>query len=135
MNLFSGQKLDSPLAQVMKTEPSLITFLREGDIVEAKILEKNSRTAYFDLGKFGTGVVCGAELLNARNIIKNLNVGDSINVKIINTENEEGYAELSLIDAQAQKKWQELKELKEKNETARVKISGANSRAKKILPK
>jgi len=127
MLAINNKKINSPIAQVIKAEPDLISFLREGDLVEAKILQKTPRAVYFDLGKFGTGVVYGVELLNAKGIIKDLNVGDATFVKIIDLENENGHVELSLSGAYKQKNWQELKEFQEKEEVLTVKIIGANS--------
>lgn len=121
------KKTASAIGQLMKTEPELISFLKENDLVEAKLLKKAPRIIYLNLGKFGTGVVYGAEFLNARNIIKDLNIGESIPAKVIDPENENGYVELSLAGAHKQKGWQELKELKESEEPLTVKIIGANS--------
>ena len=101
----------------------MIAFLRENDLVEATLLQKTPRALYFDLGKFGSGIVCGYELTNARNIAKELQIGQSINAKVVNRENEDGYVELSLAGAHKQKNWQEIKELKEANEVLTVKLS------------
>lgn len=113
--------------QLTKAESGMISFLKEGDLIESKLLNKASRAAFFDLGKFGTGIVYGAGLAESKNIIKNLNVGDTISAKVIDPENEEGYIELSLVNAQEQKSWQALKDLKESGEALTVKIKGANS--------
>ncbi|MEK7162941.1 MAG: S1 RNA-binding domain-containing protein [Patescibacteria group bacterium] len=121
------KKPASAIGQLMKTEPDLISFLKESDLIDAKLLKKAPRIIYLDLGKFGTGIVYGAEFLNAKTIIKNLNIGESVTAKIISQENEDGYIELSLAGAHKQKGWQELKELKEKEEPLIVKIIGANS--------
>jgi len=123
----NNKKIISPISQLIKTEPDLISFLKEGDLIEAKLLKKTPRTAYFDLDKFGTGIIYGLELANARNILKDLKVGDLVAAKILNLENENGFVELSLASAHQQKNWQQLKELKEKEEALTVKIIGANS--------
>ena len=123
----TNKKTVSAIGQLIKTEPDLISFLREGDLIEVKFLEKKPQTAYFDLNKFGTGIIYGLELANARNILKDLKVGDLVAAKILNLENENGFVELSLASAQQQKNWQELKELKERGEILTVKIIGANS--------
>ncbi len=117
----------SSLAQIIKNEPELVSFPREGDLIEAKLLNKTPKTAYFDLGKFGTGVICGIELLNAKNILKNIETGQTVSAKIIFIDNEEGFTELSLADARQQKEWQALKEKAGNSEVLTVKISGANS--------
>lgn len=117
----------SSLAQIIKNEPELVSFPREGDLIEAKLLNKTPKTAYFDLGKFGTGVICGIELLNAKNILKNIETGQTVSAKIIFIDNEEGFTELSLADARQQKEWQALKEKAGNSEVLTVKISGSNS--------
>lgn len=128
MSAIADKKMNPAiLNQIIKNSPELISFLRENDLVEAALLQKTPRALYFDLGKFGSGVVCGYELTNARNIAKELQIGQSINAKVVNRENEDGYVELSLAGAHKQKNWQEIKELKEANEVLTVKIIGANS--------
>ncbi len=127
MPLMTTKKTNSPLSQLIKTEPDLISFLREGDLVEVKFLKRTPRTAYFNLDKFGTGVIYGIELINARNILKELKTNDVVPAKIINMENDDGFIELSLAGAYQQKNWQQLKEIKEKEEAISVKIIGANS--------
>ncbi len=117
----------SLISQLIKNEPDLISFLKEGDLVEVKLLKKTPRTAYFDLGKFGTGVVYGLELMNARGILKDIKTNDSVPAKIAAVENENGFIELSLTGAQKQKNWQDLKESKEKEGVLTIKIIGANS--------
>jgi len=122
-----AKKINSPINQLIKTEPDLISFLREGDLTQARLLKKTPRGVYFDLGSFGTGIVYGGELLNSKNIMKNLKDGETVSAKIINMENEEGFVELSLIGAHKQKNWQDLKELKDNEEVLTIKIIGANS--------
>src|SRR3989344_1193987 len=105
------KKVDSPLAQLMKASPDLLGMLREGELVNAVLLKRMPRAVYFDLGKFGTGILYGAELLNAREILKALKEGDSISAKVAEVVNDDGYAELSLSGAGKQKAWQGVKEL------------------------
>lgn len=121
------KKTNSALAQLIKVSPDLMPVIKEGELVEGKLLKKTPRAAYFDLGKLGTGIVYGAELSNAKDIIKNLDIGNPISAKITEIENEDGYIELSLSEAGKQKSWQKLRELKEKDEEIKVKIAAANS--------
>jgi len=122
-----NDKQISAMGQLAKIMPNALSFLKQGDLIEAKLLAQTPKAVYFDLGKYGTGIVYGIELLNAKNIIKNLNVGDPVNAKISEIENSDGFVELSLTNAQHQKNWQELEDLKEKNEPITIKITGANS--------
>ena len=123
----SFKKINSSIGQLMKTSPDLFGIVKEGDLVEAKLLKRIPRAVYFDLGRFGTGIVYGVELLNAREVLKKLSEGGVISAKVVEVENEEGYIELSLTEAGKQKSWQVLRELKEKSEEVKVKIVAANS--------
>ena len=125
--LNSLKKTDSAVAQLMKSSPDFAAVVREGDLVSGQLLRRTPRAVYFDLGKFGTGVVYGVELVNAREVLKNLEDGDVMTAKVVDAENEDGYVELSLAEAGKQKSWQAIKELYEKGEDLAVKITGANS--------
>ncbi len=116
----------SSLDQLFKLN-SATNYLREGDVIEAKLLKKQPAICFFDLGAFGTGIIYGIELINAKHLLKDAKIGDVFPAKVIELENEDGYVELSLVNASQQKDWQELKQLKENGETFEVEITGANS--------
>lgn len=101
--------------------------VREGDVVEVSLLKKTPRQAFFDLGRFGTGLVYGIELLNAKEILKPLQPGDKIPAKILSLDGENGYVELSLSEAGKQKLWQQVQELQESGEIVKLKIGGVNA--------
>jgi len=122
-----GKKSNSPIGILIKQNPELFALPKIGDVISAVLMEKAARAAYFSLGQFGTGIVFGVEFLNAKDVLKNLNEGDSVSAKIADLENDDGYVELSLTEANQQKAWQEIKEIQEKDEAFTVKISGANS--------
>lgn len=121
------EKKISLLSYFLKTEPESVSFVREGDLIEAALLSKESKTAYFNLGKFGTGVVYGLEYQNAKDILKNIEPGEKLSAKVVIIDNEDGFIELSLAGAHKQKEWHELKDIMEKDEVMTVKIAGANS--------
>ena len=56
---------------------------KAGEIIQAKIIAKKSACAFFDLGVWGTGTAYGKEFYEAKNILKNLKIGDSAFVKIV----------------------------------------------------
>lgn len=78
---------------------------KEGDLATGTVIAKDPRQVYVDLGIFGTGVIYGREYLNARDVIKKVNPGDTIVAKIIDVENENGYVELSLREAKQAVIW------------------------------
>lgn len=120
------RKINSPLAAFLKGS-SGVAILKRGDLTEGVLMEKSSKTAYFDLGAFGTGIVFGAEFSNASRILRELKSGGKIAAKVVDPENAAGYVELSLADADAQKNWDAIKDFKERGEIVTVKIIGANS--------
>src|SRR3989344_9287806 len=123
----AANKANSQLGNILKAGTNLVNVLKQGDLVEAKFIKKAMKSAYFDLGAFGTGIVFGYELMNAQDAIKDLKPGDATTAKVVDPENADGYVELSLREVGKQKAWQEVKDLKEKGEVVAVKITGANS--------
>lgn len=97
-----------------------------GEIVEGKVVGKGRSAVYLSLGNWGTGVIYGREFFEAKNRLKELKIGDIVFTKITDTENEDGYVELSLTKAGKELAWETLKQRKDSNETVSVKISGAN---------
>lgn len=79
----------------------------EGSLVNGKVIALEKKAVYVDLEPFGTGIIYGREYINAKDVIKNLNIGDSIKTKVVERENEEGYTELSLEEARQAAVWSE----------------------------
>ncbi len=123
----TSKKADSAIAQVLKTFPDVLAVVKDNDLVNAKLLKRMPRAIYFDPGKFGTGIVYGVELANAKEVLKELKMGDPVSAKVVEAENDEGYVELSLAGAEKQRSWQTVKELFEKGDELAVKVAGANS--------
>ncbi|PIR86883.1 MAG: 30S ribosomal protein S1 [Candidatus Harrisonbacteria bacterium CG10_big_fil_rev_8_21_14_0_10_49_15] len=118
---------DSALAALLKAEASTIKSLKPNDYVDSVLIAKVKRAAYFDLGSFGTGIVFGAEYLNASDIIKKMPIGEKISAKVVEEENVDGYVEISLAEAGRAKQWEGIKEIKDQDDPISVHISGANS--------
>ena len=105
---------------------NLLKPVRTNDIVEGKIVNKGRSSVFFDLGSLGTGIIYGREFQIAKDILKNLKIGENIFVKITDLENEEGYVELSANQAGADLAWEKLRQQLENNEIIPVKITKAN---------
>lgn len=97
-----------------------------GDMVEGVILEKKGTRLFADLGAQGTGIVYGKEYYLARDIIHDLETGDTISAKVVDPDNEDGYVELSLKDAGEERRWIELKEMAEKGTVLELPVMEAN---------
>ena len=111
---------------LIKQAKDYFRFLKEGEIIEARVLEKGRKTIYFDLGPFGTGVCYKSEFFDLPQDMKEVKEGDKIPVKILVPENEDGLVEVSLKRAGQEKSWDYVKEKFEKEEDIQVKITGAN---------
>ncbi len=81
------------------------TAREAGDIVEGTVIAVDKSGVYVDLPPSSTGIIYGREFINARDIIKKINIGDSISAKVVETENKEGYVELSLKEARQAMIW------------------------------
>jgi len=103
-----------------------LPILNTGAIVEGRIIEKTSKALYLDLEKYGSGIIWGAEFLASSSIIENLKVGDVIKAKILSPENEGGFIELSLREADKEMGWKWIREVFNKNETISGKVLSAN---------
>ncbi|OJI08675.1 MAG: 30S ribosomal protein S1 [Candidatus Vogelbacteria bacterium CG10_big_fil_rev_8_21_14_0_10_49_38] len=88
-----------------------------GAIIEGAVIGRGSKTLYINVPPFGTGIIFGREYLNAKDIIKKVNVGDTVTAKVVETEGEENYIELSLKEAKQAIIWSEAeKALKNKTQ-------------------
>lgn len=121
------KKYKSPLLQLLKNNPSAISILKEGELIEGIYLSRDNFAAYFDLGRQGVGIIYGVELANAQDDLKALQRGSKTLVKVIDQENDEGYVELSLRETHKQKAWEKIKDLRESEETISFKIASANA--------
>ncbi|MDD4930811.1 MAG: S1 RNA-binding domain-containing protein [Candidatus Colwellbacteria bacterium] len=115
------------LAQLIKNRPDILPILKKGEIIEVKLIEKTPKKAFFEIARVGTGVVYGRELLNGREVIKGMEIGDTVSAKVVDPENEKGLIELSLTEADKQKAWGLAKDIQDKDEPVKVKVFGANS--------
>lgn len=76
-------------------------------LVEGPVIAIEKSALYVDLAPYGTGIIFGREFINAKDLIKKVNIGDTIKVKIVERENKDGYIELSLKEAKAALVWSE----------------------------
>ncbi|MDE1975084.1 MAG: S1 RNA-binding domain-containing protein [Patescibacteria group bacterium] len=99
----------APFAAAMKNPPSI------GDLVEGPVIAVDKAAIFVDLAPFGTGIIYGREFIIARDVIKKINVGDTIAAKIVGDDHKEGYIELSLKEARQALIWSEAESaIKEK---------------------
>jgi small subunit ribosomal protein S1 len=81
-----------------------------GDLVEGPVISIGASKLFIDLPPFGTGIIYGREFQNVADILRKVNVGDLVTAKVVETENKDGYVELSLQEARQAIIWSEAEE-------------------------
>ena len=76
-------------------------------LVEGPVISIQKSSVFIDLAPFGTGIIYGREFINAREIIRKINIGDTVKAKVVDTDSENGYIELSLKEARQALIWNE----------------------------
>ncbi|HAT68117.1 MAG: hypothetical protein A2481_00490 [Candidatus Yonathbacteria bacterium RIFOXYC2_FULL_47_9] len=118
--------VEAPLS-FMATLMEDVKDLPEVDaLVEGPVLGVEKSSVYINLGTFGTGIIYGREFINARDVIKKLNIGDTITAKVVDTENVDGYIELSLKEARQAIIWSEAEEAIKSKKALELPIKDAN---------
>jgi len=95
-------------------------------LVEGPVISIQKSSVYIDLTPFGTGIIYGREFINAKDIIKKVNIGDIVKAKVTGTDNEEGYIELSLKEAKQALIWSEAEKAIKSKMTLELTIKEAN---------
>ena len=80
------------------------------DVIEGKVIGIEKASVYIDIPPFGTGIIYGREYINARDIIKKINIGDSVAGKVVSLSNKDGYIEISLKEARQALIWSEAED-------------------------
>ncbi|MEK7477799.1 MAG: S1 RNA-binding domain-containing protein [Patescibacteria group bacterium] len=97
-----------------------------GVLVEGTVIGKEKMSIYVDIPPFGTGIIYGREYLNAKDLIKKINLGDLVTAKIVEAEGEKGYIELSLKEAKQAIVWSEAEKAIKSKEIYELLVKDAN---------
>jgi len=117
---------EAPLS-LMATLMQDVKDLPEIDsLVEGPVLGVEKSCVYINLGPIGTGIIYGREFINARDVIKKLNIGDTITAKVVDLNNDDGYIELSLKEARQAIIWGEAEEAIKMKTALELPIKDAN---------
>ena len=97
-----------------------------GDLVEGPVIAIEKSSVYIDLAPFGTGIIYGREFINARDIIKKINVNDIVAGKVVGIGGKEGYIEISLKEARQALIWSEAEAAIKEKKTLDLLVKEAN---------
>jgi small subunit ribosomal protein S1 len=95
-------------------------------LVEGEVIAIEKSAVYINLAPFGTGIIYGREFINAKDIIKKINIGDVVKAKVVSAENEDGYVELSLKEAKQALIWSEAEKAIKSKTLIEITVKEAN---------
>lgn len=98
------EKKDHPMANLINESPLPPV---KGSIIEGEVFAIEKSAVYIDIPPWGTGIIFGREFINARDLIKKINVGDRVTGKVVGYDNKENYIEISLKEAKQALIWTE----------------------------
>jgi len=113
------EKKDAVVVPSIQIDPShpmaslindIATPPKVGDLIEGTIIELVRGRLYVDLPPFGTGIIYGREYLNAADVLRKSNPGDTITAKVVDPSGLDGYIELSLKEARQAAIWSEAEQ-------------------------
>jgi len=97
-----------------------------GQVLTGEIIGISKNSVLIDLGALGTGIVYPGEFYDNPNLQKDLKAGQEVSAILLDLENDEGYRELSLKQAQMTTAWQDIKDKKEGGEIIDTKVVNIN---------
>jgi small subunit ribosomal protein S1 len=100
--------------------------LKAEDVIEGKVLAVDKSAVYVDVFPFGSGIIYGYEFMQAKDVIKKLNIGDTVTAKVVELENDKGYIELSLKEAKQALVWADAEEVMKSKQTLSLPVKEAN---------
>ena len=99
---------------------------KKGDVLAGEVISVSKKGVLVDLGLLGTGIIYPSEFYDNTSLQKSLKKGEKISVILLELENDEGYRELSLKQAQMTTAWEDIRERKEKGEVISTTILNIN---------
>ncbi len=97
------------------------------EIVKGTIFSISKNGIFVDIKNFKTGIIFPIEIKKGSEQLKNINIGNEIEIKIKQLEEDEhGYLETSFKEARSEQNWEELKEIKNDNEPVKAQVVKAN---------
>ena len=126
MIIVGAENIPNPDHVMMKFMAEIAPRPEAGEIIEAPVIKVDKRAVFVDMPPYGIGIIYGREYMNARDLIKHMNIGDVITAKVVESENENGYLELSLKEARQSLIWGEAEEYVKKKTVLELPVKDAN---------
>ncbi|WP_457614627.1 30S ribosomal protein S1, partial [Methanopyrus sp.] len=114
----------SLMSQLLEENP--IEFPEVGEVLPGTVIDVSPHSVLLDLGSFGIGIVYGKNVKDGLRGDKKIKVGDKVNATLLELENEDGYAELSIREASYEKAWEDLESKMDNEEAVETRVLDAN---------
>ncbi len=123
-NKNNDKQKQSVMSDLLQDNP--IEFPEIGDVLKGTVIDVSPHSVLLNLGSFGVGIVYGKETKDGLMGGKKLRVGDKVNATLLDLENEDGYAELSIREASYEKAWEDLESKMDNDEAVETRVLDAN---------
>ncbi len=115
---------NSVMGQLLQDAP--IEFPEVGDVLAGTVVDVAPHSVLLELGSFGIGIVYGKDTKDGLRGNKKIVIGDKVNATLIELENEDGYAELSIREASYEKAWEDLESKRDNEDAVETRVLDAN---------
>lgn len=117
----------SLMEQLLNDPSSTLKTLHYGEVIEGTVMHKDREEILVDIGAKSEGVVPNKELQTLTNEeLIEIKIGDQILVFVVQPENQEGHAVLSIDKAKMEKSWRRLQKQFEAGEIIEAEVTGYN---------
>jgi len=110
---------------LMQASPEIV-FPQPGTLVEGTVTDIHKNKILVDLGGITTGIIAGKEAHDSHDTMRELAPGDNISAYVIEGENADGLAVLSLRRASQEKSWKMFVDAYEEGEIIQATANEAN---------
>lgn len=120
------EKVEQKINNILDLALEQQKVLKVEDVIEGTVLAVEKSAVYVSVPPHGTGIIYGYEFVQAKDVIKKLNVGDTVTAKVTELENEKGYIELSLKEAKAALVWADAETMMKEKVSISLPVKEAN---------
>lgn len=114
------------MEELLSQSGQTIQVPKTGNIVSGKIIDITKKMVLIDVGGKTEGMVVDREFQQAKEFIETLKPGETVDVYVLDGENENGQILLSLKKAAMNKKWDEFTAMMERGDVLTVKAFDVN---------
>lgn len=120
-------ELDALMAQYLGDQSHDYKTLKYGDVIDGVIMRLDREEILVDIGSKSEGVVPTREYSSLSSEEKAaLTIGDNVLVFVVQPENQEGHAVVSIDRARQEKSWRKLQDIYEANEVIEAEVTNYN---------